>query len=348
MNLFKTLLGPLTLAAASGAALAEDSDLLVFDYSGFEIAAFHGKYVEKHGSSPRFAFFADEDEAFQKLRTGFKADVAHICGDSVTKWVDSGLIEPWDTTRITALGDLNRDLTGTDLTGDVKDIYFLPSDYGSTAVAYNPDLVPAEDAASLQIFLNPAYAGRITLPDVTADSYALAYLATGTTDWTTATDAQFQAATDWLRKVHPNVRTYWTDPAELAQLLASGEIAVSWAWNETLPTMVAQGHPIAFQREPSEGSSLWLCGQVKLKDGEGVEDKVYDYVNALLDPSATTALLDAGYGHSNAKAMADKGEEALKAAGLGRISAPVLPQLPQSQALREKQNAEFEKIKAGF
>ncbi|NHX27972.1 polyamine ABC transporter substrate-binding protein, partial [Escherichia coli] len=85
-----------------------------------------------------------------------------------------------------------------------------------------------------------------------------------------------------------------------------------------------------------------------LKDSDGVEDKAYDFLNAFLDPSSTEALLDAGYGQSNATAMAAFGDEALTAVGLGPINAPVLAQLPMSGALREKQSAEFEKIKAGF
>lgn len=348
MTLRSLLTGTAAWAALSVAAQAADGDLLVFDYSGFEDPAFHSKYIETHGDSPAFTFFGDEEEAFQKLRSGFKSDVTHICADSVTKWVESGILEPWDASRITALADLNRDLTGTDVTAETADLYFLPSDFGSTATAYNPDEVPAEDVATLNVFLNPKYAGRMTLPDNVADSYALAYLATGTTDWTTATEEQFQAASDWLRQAHQNLRTYWTDPAELAQLLASGEVLVAWAWNETLPTMVEEGYPIGYQREAAEGSSLWLCGYVNMKDGEGVEDKAYDFMNALLDPSSTQALLEAGYGHSNATAMTDVGDAALTEVGLGAIDAPVLAQLPMAQDLRERQNAEFEKIKAGF
>ncbi|MBN2906005.1 MAG: ABC transporter substrate-binding protein [Rhodobacteraceae bacterium] len=330
------------------AAWAADSELLVFDYSGFEDPAFHSKYIEQHGDSPAFTFFGDEEEALQKLRSGFKADVSHVCAGSVTKWVESGILEPWDTARIPAYGDLNADLTGTDVAAAAADVYFVPTDFGSTAIAYNTEQVPAEDVASLAVFTDPKYAGRVTLPDNVDDAYALAYLATGTTNWTNATDAQFQAASDWLRAVHPNLRTYWTDPAELSQLLATGEVLVSWAWNETLPTMVDEGFPIGFQREAKEGSSLWLCGYVNLKDGEGSEDKAYDFLNAMLDPSSTEALLEAGYGHSNAAAMAAYDDEALTAVGLGTIDAPVLAQLPMSGELREKQSAEFEKIKAGF
>lgn len=339
-----TLLATTLLASA---AMAQDTDMLVFDYSGFEDPAFHSAYVEAHGASPAFAFFADEEEAFQKLVSGFKADVAHICAGSVTKWVESGLLAPWDTSRIDAWDDLNTDLTGTDLAGDGA-VYFLPTDYGSTAIAYNPDLVPAEDVATLQVFANPAYAGKITLPDNVDDIFALAYLATGVTDWSTVGDAEFDAATAWLRGVHPNVRTYWTDPAELAQLLATGEVTISWAWNETYPTMVEEERPIGFARETAEGSSLWVCGNVLLKDGPGNTDKAYDYVNALLAPASTRALLDFGFGQSNAAAMASISAEELDAAGLGDISAPVLAQLPMSQELRERQAEAFEMIKAGF
>jgi spermidine/putrescine transport system substrate-binding protein len=327
---------------------AAQADLLVFDYSGFEDPAFHTTFTEKHGRSPDFAFFGDEDEAFQKLISGFRADVSHVCAGSVTKWVESGILEAWDTTKITAFNDLDRNLVGQDITAGAGNVYFIPTDFGSTAIAYNAEQVPAEDVASLNVFLNPAYAGRMTIPDNVDDAFALAYLATGTTDWTNATDAQFEAAVDWLRQAHGNMRTYWTDPAELAQLLASGEVLVSWAWNETLPTMVEEGFPIGFQRETTEGSSLWLCGYVNLKDGEGNEDEAYDFLNAMLDPSSTDALLDAGYGQANAAAMAAKGEEALVASGLGQISVPVLAQLPMSNEQREKQNEAFERVKAGF
>jgi spermidine/putrescine transport system substrate-binding protein len=348
MNHRITLLGASMIALAAGAALAQDSELLVFDYSGFEDPAFHSKYIEKHGTSPTFSFFGDEEEAFQKLRSGFRSDVTHICGGSVTKWVASGMLEPWDKSRIEAYADLDANLLGTDVTEGEADLFFMPSDWGATAILYNTAEVPAEDVASLEVFLNPKYAQRITIPDNVDDAYALAYLATGVTDWTKATDEQFQAASAWLRQVHPNLRTYWTDPAELASLHATGEILVSWAWNESLPTLTAEGVAVGYQREPAEGSSVWLCGYVNMMDAPGSEDKVYDYVNAFLDPSSTAALLAGGWGHANATAMATKSPEDLTASGLGAISGPVLAQLPMPAELREKQQAEFERIKAGF
>lgn len=344
---YKTLIGAVSALALATAAYAQDAELLVLDYPGFEDPAFHAAYVEAHGASPTFSFFGDEDEAFQKIRAGFEADISHVCAGSVTRWTESGILEPWDTSRITAYADLDANLTGTTI--GAGETYFIPTDFGSTAIAYNPDEVPAEDVATLQVFKNPAYAGRMTLPDNVDDAYALAYLATGVADWTNATDEQFEAASNWLREVHPNLRTYWTDPAELSQLLSSGEVLVSWAWNETYPTMVAEGRPIAFQREAVEGSSLWLCGYVNLANGQGSEDKAYDYLNAFLAESSVVPLLDAGFGSANKVALnAQVGLEDLDAAGLEPITVPVLAQLPMSNAARERQAETFELIKAGF
>lgn len=345
---FTTLMGAVSLAALGTAVAAQDADLLVFDYSGFEEPQHHTVYNALHGDDPTFAFFGDEDEAFQKIRAGFQADVTHICAGSVTKWVESGIIEPWDTSRLTYFADLDSNLTGTDVAAGAE-AYFIPTDFGSTATAYNPEEVPAEDVATLDVFKNPKYAGRLSIADNVDDAYALAYLATGVSNWQNATDEEFEAASAWLREVHPNLRTYWQDPAELAQLMASGEILVSWAWNETYPTMLEEGRPIGFEREATEGSSLWLCGYVNMADGQGSEDKAYDYINSFLSPENVGPLLDSGYGSANVTALnAQVSDEDLVIAGLGPVSVPILAQLPMSNEARERQAETFELIKAGF
>ncbi len=345
MYRFTTITSVFALAAT--VATAEDSELLVFDYSGFEDPAFHQPYIATHGEGPSFTFFGDEEEAFQKIVGGFRSDVTHVCAGSVNKWITAEIIEPWDTGRMPAFGDLDSNLVGTDIApGDAA--FFIPTDFGSTAIAYNPDEVTEDAVQTLEVFNNPDFAGRLSMPDNVDDAYALAYLAVGVTDWTTATDEDFDKASAWLRGVHPNLRTYWIDVAELTQLMATGEVLVAWAWNEVFPALVEEGLPAAYEREPAEGSSLWLCGYVNMAEGAGSEDKAYDYINAVLDPTSTEPLLSSGFGHANRSGMGAFSEEELTAAGLEAIDAPVLAQLPLPNDVREKHSAEFEKIKAGF
>jgi len=338
-----------TVALLSGAAWAQDPDLLVFDWSGYEEPDFYTQYTEENGQGPSFAFFGEEEEAFQKLRSGFKADVSHPCSQSVEKWRAAGLLEPWDISKVPSYATVADIYKQNKIFADDTGVYFIPADLGATAIAYNTEEVPAEEVKTLQVFLDPKYAGRMSLPDNVDDIYSLAYLATGTTDWTKATQEDFEKASAWLREAHANVRTYWADTAELQQLMSSGEVLLAWSWNDTPIPLQNDGLPFAFERSPKEGSSIWTCGYVNLKDGPGSEDKAHQFIEAWLQPHTADYIVhEWGYGHSNTVAMSEIPQQDLDDAGLGPVDVPLLAQLPMDNALREQMIEEFEKIKAGF
>ena len=220
--------------------------------------------------------------------------------------------------------------------------------YGSSEIGFG------ERAAVLVVdwqtaFTDPKYAGRISLPENSDDVWSLAFLATGVTDWTNVTEEQFTAAADWLRQAHANVRAYWADPGELAQLMASGEVLVSWTWPDAVSLLKADNFPVTYTRDIKEGTTTWYCGLVNVKDQPGSEEKAYDFVNSFIRAEAGQPLLDAiGYGHSNLKAQELVGAEVLAEAGLGTPSTPILFQAPVSEETRGRMLEEFEKIKAGF
>lgn len=343
------LLTTTILAATALPAFAADPELTVFDWAGFEEPSIFQGYLDKHGDSPTFSFYGDDDEAFQKIASGFRADVAHPCSQMVSKYRDAGLIEPWDTARIPNFDKIDERFLDSQVFRDDQGVWFIPTDWGATAIAYNTETVPTEDVASLQVFTDPKYQGRTSLPDSSDDVWALAYLATGVTDWADVTDEQFQAAADWLRQAHQNVAAYWSDPSEQAQLMASGAVDIAWSWNDGVVYLQADDYPVGFQREAKEGSSTFFCGFINLKDGPGSEDKAYDFINAWLEPSAGKALLDTiGYGHTSTEAMATIADEPAVAEGLAEVDVPVLAQTPNDPEQRQRQLAEFEKIKAGF
>ncbi len=334
-------------AGLSAAASAADDGLVVLDWAGFDDPGFFAAYIEKHGESPAYTFFGEEEEAFQKLKSGFGADVSHPCSQSVSKWLDAGIIEPIDPSRIDRWDEINSDMKEAFAFGG--EYYLLPADWGSTAVTYRGDMVNEADVQSLDVFLDPKFAGRTSIADNVDDAYALGFLATGLSNWTDATMEDVEKASVWLREARRNVRTFWVDPAELAQLMASGEVLVAWAWNETPSTMSADGHDVRANRETAEGSSTWFCGYVNIAGGADREDKMYDFFNAWMEPgSAEYIVSEWGYGHGNQTAMDALGREALEDAGLGAVSVPVLHQAPISHVIREAMIKEFELIKAGF
>ena len=343
------LSGAVLALGLTTAVRAGDAELTIFDWSGFENQALIEPYVAKHGEMPTYALFGDDDEAFQKLTSGFQADVAHPCSQMIQKYRDAGVIEPWDVSRIPNFSKIDPRFLNSAIFKDDTGVWYIPTDYAYTAVAYNTTEVPSEDVASLEVFTNEKYAGRISLPDNADDVWALALLATGVTDWTNVTEEQFTAAADWLRKVNPNVKAYWADPSQLSQLMASGEILVAWSWNDSIALLHQQDFPVGFQRQAKEGASSWFCGFINLKDAPGSEDKAYDFINAWLDDGTAKGLLENfGYATTQTAGMALISQEELMAADVNPVDTTLLAQTPLDPAMRDRMVNEFEQIKSGF
>jgi spermidine/putrescine transport system substrate-binding protein len=54
-------------------ARAADPELLVLDWAGFEVEGLLQAYKDKYGDTPTYSFFGSDDEAFQKVASGFKS-----------------------------------------------------------------------------------------------------------------------------------------------------------------------------------------------------------------------------------------------------------------------------------
>ena len=355
MRLIKNyIIGPLSglvfIISFSLNSIAADSELIVFDWGGYEDPGFFQSYIEKYGDSPTYSFFSDEEEAFQKVRAGFRADLGHPCSQSVVKWRNAGIIKPIDTSRLKNWSKVDPGFAGMEGFQVDGVQWALPIDWGATALTYNTDEVSAEEASSLYAFADPKFKGRVSLIDNVDDAYALGMLAVGVKDWTKSNDEDFKKASDFLRQVHKNVRQYHADGAEGAALMKSGEILLEWTWNEVAFTLGWEDNapPVVFNRDTKEGSSTWVCGYTMMKDAPGSEQKAYDFLDAWLsDESAAYILNEWGYGHTNKEIMAtvgkENGWEPLESYTQGSLF-----QKPSDPALRERMIKEWELIKSGF
>jgi spermidine/putrescine transport system substrate-binding protein len=323
-------------------------DLLVFDYSGFEDPAFHQPFIDTHGGSPEFVFFGDEDEAFQRLLAGFRSDVTHICAGSVPRWQASGIIEAWDPARITAYDTLNSDLVGA---GRARRLgrAVLPADrLRLHRLGYNSDEVPPRTSPASRSSTTPPMRAACRSPTMSMTPTRWPISPPASRTGRMSPMQQFEAATEWLRGIHANLLNYWVDPAEISQLMASGQVLAAWAWNEVPVALADEGFPTGLRAQHGRGHVRLALRLREHGRGRRVRGQAYDYVNALLSDASAGPLLDSGFGSANDAALQALGAEAMEAAGLGEVTVPVLAQLPISNEQRERQAEAFERIKAGF
>jgi putative spermidine/putrescine transport system substrate-binding protein/spermidine/putrescine transport system substrate-binding protein len=350
---FKTF-GMLAVSAtlSAGAALAGGADLTVFDWSGYEDQGFFGAYMEKYGAAPSYTFFGSQEEAYTKLQSGFTADLAHPCSDAVRKWVAADLIQPLDPSKLRNWDKMLPEIKKVD--GIMLDgkVYMMPFEWGNTGLIYRTDKI-SDDKISLQLLADPAYKGKVSIPDSASSAYALASLATGNgADYTKLNDEQFKQASDFLRAVHPNVRFYWADASQMDQAMASGELEMGWAWNQSELNLIWNGTPAKMMRDVDKGIATWVCGYVHLKSSTAPVDQVYDQLNALSDAESGKYIIENwGYPHANAEAYAISDQDLIKQYGFDNPKEFFEGSLffdAVDPALESKMLKEFERIKAGF
>ncbi|MBV1836814.1 ABC transporter substrate-binding protein [Acetobacter estunensis] len=350
---FSKILGAVAFSAfaaaltVSGAARAEDGKLTYFTWSGYERPEYDEVYLKSHPGTISASVFGDDDDAFTKLKAGFRPDIAHPCYDKIIRWKDAGLIEPIDTKRLSNWKNVFPSLKSLPAlqAGDGK-VWMVPWDWGNTSIIYRTDLLPNPEM-SWNLLWDKQYAGRMATIDAVHDTPVVAALVAGVNPFDLSSSDMEKVAAK-LREQRPLMASYTTDMTSIEQSLASGELVASMGWNEAVVALRKQGVPVAFMK-PKEGMLTWACGFVMLK-GTKNADLAYEFMNSRLDVSSGQRLIENdGYGASTSTAFAAVGPEKLK-----ELELPSNPDdmfkttvftAPMKQA--DELAKMFEKIKAG-
>ncbi len=139
-------LAALALALSSTVALAGDK-LQYFTWSGYELPDFNKSFLAAHPDGVEASMFGDDDDAFTKVKAGFRPDIAHPCYDKVARWNKEGLLQPIDTKRIKnwdSIFPVFKNLPDLQA-GDGK-VWMVPWDWGNTSILYRTDLVKNPEA----------------------------------------------------------------------------------------------------------------------------------------------------------------------------------------------------------
>ena len=328
------------------------ADLLVFDWTGYEIPELHQEYIAKYGASPDVAVYADVHEAFNKIQAGYRCDTVHPNIWDVRRFYDAGLLQPWDTSRLTYWDDMFPQFSSMAGAQHGGEQYLIPTDWGINALIVRTDLVDVDAIdPSWNLLWDPQYSGRISMNAEMESAVKTTALVLGIDDPYHASDDEVAAIRDKLTEQRELVRYYWSDPTELEQSIAAGEVVAAWAWPQVYGDLLKEGVPVAYLT-PKEGVNSWATGFIRLAEAPGNEQNAYDYVDAWLAPETGKWLIENyGYGHTNRNSFDLVSAEVLDEKGLADPEGMIAGARTGSEfapELNDRLINMYEEVKAGF
>ena len=279
----------------------------LFQWEDYMDAPFLADYTKRYGEKPAVTIFADEDEAFAKMRAGYKPDVMGPCYYEFPRWKEAGLLQPIDTAKLRNWHKISptlRNMPGIGA-GDGK-VWFVPHYWGNTSITFRTDLAPEYvKSQSWNILFDPKYKGRVAVLDGVDDTVPFIARMIGV-DAYNMTPAQYELVKAKLRELIKQTRVVSSDNTTLTQGLGSGEIVAAMSWRIIYKTLHDEGKPVQYMNPPG-GMFTYVCGLVMHKDPS--------------DEAKALALIDSSLSDEAAKYTIEKiGDEPANEDGLKSVS----------------------------
>lgn len=308
ITLIPAIVLAVSLAACGGSGGEETGEpLLILDWSGYTInevpdlfAPFTEKYTPTLDAVVEYNIFADDAEALTKMQTGVGADIVHPCQSWWGLYVDAGLVQPIDTSRLSNWSGIHPDMAAQGQFDGEQ--YFVPWDWGYESILVRTDLVENVPTSWADV-ANDEYAGHLALWDSAESNYLMAALALGITDPINTTPEQDEQIKQFLLDLKPNLMTYWTDYTETYDLPQTGDVWVMTnVWQDAYGFLQGEGYEVEYV-QPKERRIGWLCGYGISAETDNL-DLVYEFLDAAIAPESQAALSNTyWYGAANQDAI---------------------------------------------
>ena len=285
-------------------------DLAVLEWAGYDAADFwtdfKGKYPDAKVS---FEIGSSDADVYGKMKAGTKADIFHVYTGWLQFYVDEGLVEEIDVSKLKNWSKVPESFKAIGRFNGKQ--YFLPWDWGFTSLLYRTDKVkgPIDSWAAL---LDPKYKGHVSTWDdgpgmVTVSSYIHHY------DETAITPEQLAAIkAEWIKQRELNL-FYWAGEPELIDGMTNGDVWVAYAWQGTYATLLGKGVPVAYA-DPKEGRNSWV-GLYGIRKGTPNKDLALRFLDEKLsNATANNVVTQFYYGVANDEVMKGITDPTLKQA----------------------------------
>jgi spermidine/putrescine transport system substrate-binding protein len=294
------------------------SPVTLFQWEDYMDPPFLADYEKLYNEKPNVTIFADEDEAFAKMRAGYKPDVMGPCYYEFPRWKEAGLLQPIDVSKLKNWSKISptlRNMPG--ISAGPGKVWFVPHYWGNTSITFRTDLAPEYvKSQSWNILFDPKYKGRVSVMDGVDDTVPFIAHMIGV-DAYNMTPAQWDQVKAKLRDVVKQSRYVSSDDTTLSQGLASGEVVASMSWRVTYKTLHAAGKPVAYMNPPG-GIFTYVCGLTMHKDPPDEAKALALIDSSLSDGAAAYTIEHIGDEPANETALKAVPDSTFSALGLTR------------------------------
>jgi len=297
---------------------------------------------------------SNNEEMIAKLRAtnGGGFDLAQPSQDRITSAQEEfEIYKPIDMSRVTANQFIPSMLSAT--AGNTTyngEVYGLPHVWGTSGLVVNTAM--AGEVTDYTDLCDPSLTGKVSYrlkrPTLIGFAYSMGldpFAAYGDTD---AYQGILDKVETALTECKPIVKTYWDGGDEIKNLLRSGEVIASMAWDTGGWQMNADNPDITFVA-PKAGALGWIDTFVLPARGRA-DDAAYDWINFVMRPEIAAMITNAA-GNFTAAVDGDAGVSAdLKARYQGSFDQAAIDNIkwypPVPAGLEALEGATLDRINA--
>lgn len=282
------LAGAMVVSCLSGCGVKSTSDtdqngekqkLYVVNWKdyGSDDADFIAAFEEANNCEIVNTYMSSEEELLTKLRTAKDGEI-DVCLPNCSilpAAIEEGLLKEVNSSKLENFEKMfDRFKEQPECIKDGK-LYAVPFVWGSTAIAYNTNLIK-EAPTSINALFDPQYAGKITFRDDYNDAVMTAALVTGQDANNPKDMDAIKAKLLEQKKLN---KTYWKTGDEFSKLFASEQISIGMMWSGQAAFMKQEGQPIAYV-VPEDGAIGWVdnWGIAKGSQNEELAYKFIDWM----------------------------------------------------------------------
>ena len=349
--------GSLAAPALVKNAFASSGEVNFMGWSGYpELAkTVFPAFTKATGIKVNFTEQDSQDNMFAQAKLGAgtgTVDVTEPTVERTSAWVSGGLVQPWDTSKVSLdnyVSGIGDGLAGERATVEGKR-YMVPSTWGTEALVYSIKDNPMEyGKASLGDLWDEKNVGKVTMRAHSSLAAMGRWLDStgklpkpwldGYKDEATMTQLWDIALAEAI-KHKKNVVQFWSGENEAQAAFRTNGATLGLCWDSTGGNLAKDGFGYI---APKEGAIAWNQGFVLLKGAKNVE-QAHEFVKWVSTPEGSAAWATAFGANPSAKGGIEKTSDEVKKFYAASFPGDALSKLwwwPLQEAWFLKKRAEY-------